>query len=196
MQVVYVCVFCNDPATTEIYTYWHPLSLPDALPFLCWPPLCVCTAGSAPCQWARSPVAASKPPLPSPSGTDTPFCAAARAAACAACCAAMAAAALPKLLTERFSFCRACCCCRAAAFAPASMPLGSLPVAAACDCAAPLAAIQPLLKGRDCACTSFPAKLPPIASTHNPQAKGVRRGRPPPCLNCRPHIRHPALREN
>src|SRR3546814_18836988 len=26
------CFFCNDPATTEIYTYCHPLSLHDSLP--------------------------------------------------------------------------------------------------------------------------------------------------------------------
>src|SRR3546814_21070546 len=26
--------FFNDPATTDIYTYWHSLSLPDALPIL------------------------------------------------------------------------------------------------------------------------------------------------------------------
>src|SRR3546814_133023 len=118
-----------------------------------------------------------KPPSASPSGTEGSFCADARAAACAACCAAMAAAALPRFVTERFSFCRACCCCRAAALAPASMPLGSLPVAAACACAAPLAAIQPLLKGRACACTSVPARLPAIVSTAIAEAKGVKRGK-------------------
>src|SRR3546814_14651844 len=31
-----ICVFiCNDPATTEIYSYRHTLSLHDALP-ICW----------------------------------------------------------------------------------------------------------------------------------------------------------------
>src|SRR3546814_17105985 len=32
MAVCLLCVFLNDPATTEFYTYCHTLSLHDALP--------------------------------------------------------------------------------------------------------------------------------------------------------------------
>src|SRR6056297_1048521 len=31
-EMCFVFFFFNDPATTEIYTYWHTLSLHDALP--------------------------------------------------------------------------------------------------------------------------------------------------------------------
>src|SRR3546814_15794349 len=34
LYVIFFFFFCNDTATTEIYTYWHTLSLHDALPIL------------------------------------------------------------------------------------------------------------------------------------------------------------------
>src|SRR3546814_12391101 len=33
--VIFILFFFNDTATTEIYTYWHTLSLHDALPIFC-----------------------------------------------------------------------------------------------------------------------------------------------------------------
>src|SRR3546814_10480206 len=36
MLLLFIFFFLNDTATTEIYTYSHPLSLPDALP-ISWP---------------------------------------------------------------------------------------------------------------------------------------------------------------
>src|SRR3546814_3011727 len=45
-------VFCffNDTATTEIYTYWHTLSLHDALPICRWGRIIGCTPSVSPAR--------------------------------------------------------------------------------------------------------------------------------------------------
>ena len=94
-------------------------------------------------------VSTFRPPSASPSGTEGSFCAAARAAACAACCAAMPRAARFRLPIDCCSCSLARCCWPAGLIRLATgMPLGSMPVAVAVACAAPLALNHVGLKAR------------------------------------------------
>src|SRR3546814_17299648 len=61
VTVILYCVFCNDTATTDIYTYLHTLSLHDALPIWIGRPAKLTSASEAGSSTSADVSATGKP---------------------------------------------------------------------------------------------------------------------------------------
>src|SRR3546814_446067 len=147
-----VVIFCrsffffNDTATTEIYTYWHTLSLHDALPIsatLPSPSTAMVASMSACSRWMRT-TTTVMPDCSETTGSSRPV--SAPAAASCACTAA-------SLSTPRASFICAVKSAVAASYSPACM-WSSRRVAVATASASPSAAIAGIAAGRQNSRTS------------------------------------------